>query len=108
MWRHLRKALETCGLAEMTWYEATKHTFASHWLMNGNSIEKLASILGHSDAEVTRRYGHLRTDLFTTRELSALPGPGEPEADSSCKRATVGLPSRSTVAAKSGKAVTVQ
>jgi len=78
MWRHLRAALRTCGIPRMTWYEATKHTLASHWLMNGNPIEKLASILGHSDAEVTGRYGHLRADLFTEKDLAALPGdPGQ-------------------------------
>ncbi len=42
--------------------------------MNGHPIEKLASILGHSEAELTRRCGHLRTDLFAEWELEALPG----------------------------------
>jgi integrase len=108
MWRHLRRALRACGLPEMTWYEATKHTFASHWLMNGNSIEKLASILGHSDAEVTRRYGHLRTDLFTSRELSALPGPSAPDANTRANGRRLGYVPASPQKQKSGKAVTVQ
>jgi hypothetical protein len=30
MWRHLSAALNACGHPAVTWYEATKHTFASH------------------------------------------------------------------------------
>jgi integrase len=56
----LSKALLACKLPDITWYEATKHTFASHWLLRGRSIEHLAVILGHSDAETSRRYGHVR------------------------------------------------
>ena len=72
MWRHLEGALTTCRLPRVTWYEATKHTFASHYLMNGGGIERLATILGHTDAEVTRRYGHLRVDLFPEEEFRAV------------------------------------
>jgi len=32
----------------MTWYNATRHTFASLWVMGGRSIEQLSLILGHS------------------------------------------------------------
>jgi len=58
----LSEALLACKLQDLTWYEATKHTFASHWLLRGRSIEHLAVILGHSDAETSRRYGHVRPD----------------------------------------------
>ena len=43
MWRHLESALTSCGLPQITWYEATKHTFLSHYLMNGGRIERLAT-----------------------------------------------------------------
>ncbi len=63
---HLRAALTACELNdELTWYQATRHTFASLWVLGGGSIEKLSKILGHSDIRVTMRYAHLRVDLFT-------------------------------------------
>ncbi len=62
----LDTALEKCGLPpSLTWYQATRHTFASQWVMAGGSLEKLAAILGHSSTEVTKRYAHLRPDAFT-------------------------------------------
>ncbi|OFX26511.1 MAG: hypothetical protein A2V77_22180 [Anaeromyxobacter sp. RBG_16_69_14] len=72
MWRHLEVALTACKHPPVTWYEATKHTFASHYLMNGGRIERLATTLGHTDTEVTRRYGHLRVDLFPDEEFNAV------------------------------------
>jgi integrase len=50
------------------WYHCTRHTFASHWVMAGGSLEKLAHILGHSSTEVTKRYAHLRPDAFTDED----------------------------------------
>ncbi len=72
MWRHLERALSSCGLPRITWYEATKHTFASHWVLRDMSIEKLATILGHADSEVTRRYAHLAPDKFTAKDFAAM------------------------------------
>ncbi|MCG8557376.1 MAG: site-specific integrase [Proteobacteria bacterium] len=62
--RHLLDALRTCELEEMTWYQATRHSFASHWVLSGGSIEKLSAVLGHSSVTTTQRYAHLRPDLF--------------------------------------------
>jgi hypothetical protein len=39
--KHLKKALAACGLPDITWYNATRHTFASQWAMAGNPIEVL-------------------------------------------------------------------
>jgi integrase len=80
----LRKALVDLGLARegLGWYEATRHTFASHWVLQGRSIEKLSKILGHYSIVVTERYAHLRPDLFVDEERAALPvdlTPGEAE-----------------------------
>ncbi|HEX9048979.1 MAG TPA: site-specific integrase [Anaeromyxobacter sp.] len=61
----LREALTLCKLsADLTWYQCTRHTFASQWVMANGSIEKLAAVLGHSSTEVTRRYAHLRPEHF--------------------------------------------
>jgi integrase len=73
--RRLRAALTSLGLARpgLGWYEATRHTFASQWVMAGGSIEKLKEILGHYSVVVTERYAHLRPDLFPEKDLDALP-----------------------------------
>jgi len=70
--RHLRKALEGAALPRLTWYSCTRHTFASQFVMNGGSIERLRLILGHSSVMVTERYAHLNPDHFGARELSAV------------------------------------
>jgi hypothetical protein len=48
----------------LTWYRATRHTFASQFILGGGSIEKLSKIMGHASVTTTERYSHLRTDLF--------------------------------------------
>jgi hypothetical protein len=37
----------------LTWYLATRHSFASQWVAAGGSMEKLAEILGRSSAKET-------------------------------------------------------
>jgi integrase len=44
--RHLAKAIKDLKIPKMTWYQATRHTFASHWVMQGGAIEKLREVLG--------------------------------------------------------------
>lgn len=71
--RHLRKALKACDLpVELTWYQCTRHTFASHWVMDGRPIEKLQEILGHSSVTVTERYAHLSPEMFTEADFAAV------------------------------------
>ncbi|WP_374089748.1 tyrosine-type recombinase/integrase [Methylomicrobium lacus] len=41
-----------------------RHTFASHFVMNGGNLVTLQKILGHSSLEVTMRYAHLAPDFF--------------------------------------------
>lgn len=59
--------LEEAGVEvpRVSWYQATRHTMASHYVMDGGSIEKLSAVLGHSSIIVTERYAHLRPELFT-------------------------------------------
>src|SRR5712692_801972 len=71
---YLRAALKQLGLtrAGLGWYEATRHTFASQWVMAGASIEKLKEILGHYSVVMTERYAHLRPDLFPASDLGTI------------------------------------
>ncbi|PAU77751.1 hypothetical protein CK501_14955 [Halovibrio salipaludis] len=39
-----------------------RHTYASHFVMNGGDILTLQRILGHSDIKLTMRYAHLSPD----------------------------------------------
>ncbi len=39
-----------------------RHTFASHFMMNGGNILVLQKILGHSSLTMTMRYAHLAPD----------------------------------------------
>jgi integrase len=69
LWTHLEKALRDLKLPKLSFYQATRHTFASHWVLTGGSIERLRDIMGHSSVAVTERYAHLKPDLFPAREL---------------------------------------
>ena len=39
-----------------------RHTFASHFMMNGGNILVLQRILGHTDIKMTMRYSHFAPD----------------------------------------------
>lgn len=50
-----------------------RHTFASHFMMNGGNILALQRILGHKDLKTTMRYAHLSPDhLESARTLNPL------------------------------------
>lgn len=56
-----------------------RHTFASHFMMNGGNILTLQKILGHTSLAMTMRYAHLSPDhlqdavrLNPLRTLNAL------------------------------------
>lgn len=70
--RHLKDVVENLKLPKLTWYQATRHTFASHWILAGQGIETLREIMGHSSVQVTERYAHLRPDLFGPAHRGAL------------------------------------
>jgi len=54
-----------------------RHTFASHWVMNGGDLFKLQRILGHKNVAMTMRYAHLAPDAFSAdyARLGATPAP---------------------------------
>lgn len=50
-----------------------RHTFASHFMMNGGNILVLQKLLGHSSLTMTMRYAHLAPDhLQEARMLNPL------------------------------------
>ena len=55
-----RKAMQRAGIetpsGQLT--HVLRHTFASHFMMNGGNILVLQRILGHTDIKVTMRYSH--------------------------------------------------
>ncbi len=68
----LAAGLTAAKLPTLTWYQATRHTFASQWVIGGGSLERLALILGHSSTEVTRRYAHLLPDHLGAQDRRRL------------------------------------
>ncbi|MEH8539414.1 tyrosine-type recombinase/integrase, partial [Klebsiella pneumoniae] len=55
-----RNALDRAGIelppGQLT--HVLRHTFASHFMMNGGNILVLQKILGHTDIKMTMRYAH--------------------------------------------------
>lgn len=49
----------------MTACHILRHTFASHFMMNGGNIRILRDILGHADISMTMRYAHFAPDHMT-------------------------------------------
>ncbi len=45
-------------------WHALRHTFASHYIMQGGNILALQKILGHSDIKMTMIYAHLAPDFL--------------------------------------------
>lgn len=57
-WDAARKA---CGLPHVKWHDL-RHTYASFLASAGRSDREIGELLGHSSAQMTRRYAHLRGD----------------------------------------------
>ncbi|MGA7586739.1 MAG: tyrosine-type recombinase/integrase [Rouxiella badensis] len=59
-----RTALRNCGIelppGQLT--HVLRHTFASHFMMEGGNILVLQRILGHADIQTTMRYAHFSPD----------------------------------------------
>jgi integrase len=66
------EGLRRAAVAPILFYRATRHTFASQWVMAGHSIEKLSKILGHSSVLVTEHYAHLKPESLSVPDLFSI------------------------------------
>jgi integrase len=76
-WSAFREGVERAGLklpdGQMT--HVLRHTFASHFMMNGGNILVLQRALGHHSLQMTMRYAHLSPDhLSEVKNLNPLVG----------------------------------
>lgn len=83
MGRLLSYAFAAMQAPAMTWYQATRHTFASQWVLHGGSLETLRDMMGHSSVTVTERYAHLVPGLYSAADRArvAVERPAEPAAN---------------------------
>lgn len=68
-----RRAVKASGIELPTGQltHVLRHTYASHFVMNGGDIVTLQKILGHSDLKVTMRYAHLSPDYLSSARAFA-------------------------------------
>ena len=57
-----KAALEKAGIKNFRFHDL-RHTFASHFCMQGGHLKTLQKILGHSDISQTMRYSHLSPEF---------------------------------------------
>jgi integrase len=57
------KALSDTGIANFRFHDL-RHTFASHYMMNGGELYTLSKILGHKDLKMTQRYAKLSSKFI--------------------------------------------
>jgi integrase len=71
-------AVKRAGIENFTFHDL-RHTFASHFVMAGDSLTALQQILGHTDITTTMRYAHLSPDHKTqaVKLLNNLTAPSE-------------------------------
>lgn len=61
-----KEALVRAGLSRAIRFHDLRHTFASHWVMNGGDIFRLSKVLGHRNVSVTQKtYAHLIPEAWT-------------------------------------------
>lgn len=58
---HFRKDQEAAQVRTIRFHDI-RHTFASHFMMQGGNIYDLKALLGHADISTTMRYAHLSPD----------------------------------------------
>ena len=59
LYRDFHAAQRKAGFKRLIRLHDLRHTFASHFMMNGGNIYDLQKILGHSNLEMTQRYAHM-------------------------------------------------
>jgi integrase len=58
----------------LTWYQATRHTFASQWVIAGKHRGQLQVAMGHRSSEMTDRYTHLDPSYYSADSFAPLCG----------------------------------
>lgn len=66
------KSLKQAGIKDFRFHDL-RHTFASHYVMNGGDLLALKEILGHSDLKMVQRYAHLASS-HKRRQINNLKG----------------------------------
>jgi integrase len=60
---------------ELTWYEATRHSFVSRNLKAGVQLDEVSAAVGHATPATTKRhYGHFIRKIFNPALRQGLPG----------------------------------
>lgn len=60
-----KQAVQRAGLNTKLRFHDLRHTFASHWVLDGGDIFRLSRILGHSTVVVTQKfYAHLAPEAW--------------------------------------------
>lgn len=76
---YFSRAQKKAGLNQHYRFHDLRHTFASHFVMNGGSLYDLQKILGHARFEETQRYAHLTPEhLAKAINIVSFGGPTEP------------------------------
>ena len=71
--RAWQAAALACGV-ELTWYQATRHSFVSRNLARGATLDEVSAAVGHSSPTVTRQfYDHFVRKQFSPGLRAALP-----------------------------------
>jgi integrase len=73
----LRKALDRLGLPQITWYQATKHSFATQWIKHHGAPKTLQLVVGHAHLSTTERYEHSTVEMLGPAERALLPPLGQ-------------------------------
>jgi len=61
-----KQAAVRAGLDKALRFHDLRHTFASHWVLDGGDIFRLSKILGHSSVVITQKtYAHLAPEAWT-------------------------------------------
>lgn len=75
--RRMKDASESAGVAPPVSFHDLRHTYASHYLMNGGDLADLAQQLGHADTRMTtRHYAHLADRWRAERAWQHVPSFG--------------------------------
>ena len=71
--RWFEDAAKDAGV-KITWYSATRHTFASRLTMAGVDLRTIANLMEHSTIQMTMRYSHVAPEhqLTAVERLIAL------------------------------------